>query len=297
MNEYRNTLHLPHGQLSLPAFLADATLGVVRNVDSTDLELCGIEAVVMNTFHLMQRPGSSTITALGGLHSMAGWPHPIITDSGGFQAYSLIRQNAKFGSINDKCITFQPEGSDRKFHLTPEKSVQLQLSYGADIVVCLDDCTHVDDPLETQQESVRRTIEWAKRCKDEFQRLMEQKRLPQEQRPLLFGVIQGGGYHKLRKQCAEALLEIGFDGFGFGVWPLDSKGQLLTGIITYTRELVHPQLPVHALAAGHPPNVLECARMGYDLFDSAMPTRDARHSRLYLFTTPDSLPAPGAREK
>ena len=148
MSEYKNTLHLLHGQLSLPAFLPDATLGVVRNVDSSDLEQCGIEAVVMNTFHLMQRPGSSTITALGGLHNMAGWPHPIITDLGGFQAYSLIRQNAKFGSMNDKGITFQPEGSDRKFHLTPEKSVQLQLSYGADIVVCLDDCTHVDDFLQ-----------------------------------------------------------------------------------------------------------------------------------------------------
>ncbi len=297
MNEHRTTLQLPHGQIRLPAFLPDATLGVVRNVDSVDLERCGIEAVVMNTFHLMQRPGSSTITALGGLHSMAGWPHPIITDSGGFQAYSLIRQNAKFGSINDKGITFLPEGSDRKFHLTPEKSVQLQLSYGADIVVCLDDCTHVDDTFETQQESVKRTIEWAKRCKDEFQRLMQQKRLPQEQRPLLFGVIQGGGYHDLRKQCAEALLEIGFDGFGFGGWPLDSKGQLLTGIITYTRELVPPELPMHALGVGHPANVVECARMGYDIFDSAMPTRDARHSRLYVFTAPDSLPASGSTEK
>src|SRR6516225_3638197 len=203
MSELKNILYLPHGQLSLPAFLPDATLGVVRNVDSTDLELCGIEAVVMNTFHLMQRPGSSTITALGGLHNMAGWPHPIITDSGGFQAYSLIRQNAKFGSINDKGITFQPEGSDRKYHLTPEKSVQLQLSYGADIVVCLDDCTHVDDSFETQRESVKRTIEWAKRCKGEFQRLIQQRRLSREQWPLLFGVIQGGGYPELRKQCAE----------------------------------------------------------------------------------------------
>src|SRR5438067_5343240 len=139
MNEYRNTLHLPHGQLSLPAFLPDATLGVVRNVDSIDLEQCGIEAVVMNTFHLMQRPGSSTITALGGLHRMSGWPRPIITDSGGFQAYSLIRQNPKYGSMNDKGITFQPEGSDRKFQLTPEKSVQLQVSYGADIDICFDE--------------------------------------------------------------------------------------------------------------------------------------------------------------
>ena len=181
MNAHRTTLHLPHGQLKLPNFLPDATLGVVRSVDSVDLEQCGVEAVVMNTFHLMQRPGSSTITALGGLHQMSGWPRPIITDSGGFQAYSLIRQNSKFGQMNDKGITFQPEGSDRKFHLTPEKSIQLQLSYGADIAVCLDDCTHVDDSLETQQESVKRTIGWARRCKSEFERLMQQERIPQGQ--------------------------------------------------------------------------------------------------------------------
>src|SRR6516165_3973122 len=119
MSEYRNSLHLPHGPLSLPAFLPDATLGVVRNVDSADLERCGIEAVVMNTFHLMQRPGSSTITALGGLHRMSGWPHPIITDSGGFQAYSLIRQNAKNGSLSNQGIIFRPEGTDKKLQLTP----------------------------------------------------------------------------------------------------------------------------------------------------------------------------------
>jgi len=296
MNVYRTILELPKGKLHLPAFLPDATLGVVRNVDSVDLEQCGVEAVVMNTFHLMQRPGSSTITALGGLHAMSGWRRPIITDSGGFQAYSLIRQNAKYGSMNDRGITFQPEGSERKFHLTPEKSIQLQISYRADIVICLDDCTHVDDPLETQQESVKRTIEWARRCKDEFQRLMQQKRIPQEQRPLLFGVIQGGGFRELRKRCADALLEMGFDGFGYGGWPLDSKGQLLTDIVMYTKELVPPELPMHALGIGHPANVVECARMGYTLFDSAMPTRDARHGRLYVFTTPGALPAPGSTE-
>src|SRR5947209_17737978 len=230
MSEFNNSLQLSHGQLRLPTFLPDATLGVVRNVDSTDLEQCGIQAVVMNTFHLMQRPGSSTIAALGGLHRMAGWPHPIITDSGGFQAYSLIRQNAKYGYMNEKGITFRPEGSDREFHLAPEKSIQLQVASGADIVICLDDCTHVDDPFEVQQESVARTIAWAKRCKAEFDRLLQQKRLPPEKRPLLFGVIQGGGFHELRKRCAGALLEMGFDGFGFGGWPLDGKGNLLVDI-------------------------------------------------------------------
>src|SRR5438045_4833996 len=139
MSEYRNTLHLPHGPLSLPAFLPDATLGVVRNVDSTDLEQCGIEAVVMNTFHLMQRPGSSTIAALGGLHNMAGWARPIVTDSGGFQAYSMIRQNARFGSLGDNGIRFKPEASDRDFLLTPEKSIHLQLAYAGGVGVSLYD--------------------------------------------------------------------------------------------------------------------------------------------------------------
>src|SRR6266853_3657194 len=122
-------LRLPHGQIAMPVFMPDATLGVVRSVDATDLIGCEIQAVVMNTFHLMQRPGSSTIQALGGLHKMSAWQHPIITDSGGFQAYSLIQQNAKFGYLNEDGITFKPEGSERKFHLTPEKTIQLQLSY------------------------------------------------------------------------------------------------------------------------------------------------------------------------
>src|ERR1700731_851531 len=148
MNSLLKTLSLVHGTLPLPTFLPDATLGVVRSVDATDLETVGIDAVVMNVFHLMQKPGSSTIGALGGLHGMAGWPHPIITDSGGFQAYSLIRQNPKFGRLSDAGIRFKPEGADREFQLTPEKSIQLQLSYGADVVICLDDCTHVDDTPE-----------------------------------------------------------------------------------------------------------------------------------------------------
>ena len=278
-------LRLPHGDLPLPAYLPDATHGVVRSVGADDLLTCDTPALVMNAYHLMQRPGSSTVQALGGLHRMAGWPRPIITDSGGFQAYSQIAQNAKFGSINNNGITLRPEGSDRKLLLTPEKSIQLQVSYGADVVICLDECTHVDAPEETQRAAVERTIAWARRCRDEFDRLMEQKRLAVEQRPLLFGVIQGGGYPDLRRQCAEALLEIGFDGFGYGGWPLDKQNNLLTEIISFTRALIPPRLPMHALGVGHPANVVACAEAGYNIFDSAMPTRDARHGRLYVYTT------------
>jgi queuine tRNA-ribosyltransferase len=283
----RSELRLPHGTLSLPVFMPDATQGVVRSVDSADLEGCGVQAVVMNTFHLMQRPGSSTIQALGRLHRMTGWRGPIVTDSGGFQAYSLIRQNARFGQLTDRGILFRPEGggrplaSQRKFILTPERSIQRQVSYGADVVICLDDPTHVDDPLPAQQESVKRTIDWARRCKTEFQRLADQRNLPVEERPLIFGVIQGGGSLELRQRCAETLLEIGFDGFGYGGWPLDAEGNLLADLLAYTRALVPPERPMHALGVGHPANVAACFAMGYDLFDSAMPTRDARHGRLF----------------
>lgn len=286
-------LHLPHGELDLPEFLPDATRGLVRSVDSRDLESSRVRGLVMNTFHLMQNPGSSTIQSLGGLHTMSGWPGPIVTDSGGFQIYSLIRQNPKFGSLSSKGAVFRQEGTGRKFNLTPEKSIQLQVAYGADLLFCLDDCTHVDDPYETQAESVERTIDWARRCKAEYQRLTSDRRFPNGTRPLLFAVIQGGGYLELRQRCAESLLEVGFDGYGYGGWPLDAQGNLLVEILAHTRALIPSEFPMHALGVAHPKNVLEIARLGYELADGAMPTRDARHARLYRFNLDPS--APGAQ--
>lgn len=296
MGSIEKFLILPHGQLLLPAFLPDATRGVVRSVDSVDLERCKVEALVMNTFHLMQHPGSSTIQALGKLHRMSGWQRPIFTDSGGFQVYSLIRENSKYGALTEKGISFRPDGSSRKFLLSPEKTIQLQLSYGSDVVFCLDDCTHVDAPYETQKISVQRTINWARRGKKEFERLIDQKNLLPEERPLLFGVIQGGGFPELRKWCAEELLNIGFDGFGYGGWPLDGGGNLLIDIIGYTRELIPAEFLMHALGIGHPANIVKCVKIGYELFDSAMPTRDARHGRLYTFTKGGPLTAGVAKE-
>lgn len=277
------SFQLAHGTLEFPAFLPDATYGMVRAADAADLERQGTPALVMNTFHIMQKPGSTTVKALGGLHQMSGWHKPIMTDSGGFQAYSLITQNPKAGSINEQGLIFQPEGSKRKINLTPEKCIQLQVGYGADIVVCLDECTHVDADEAQQRQAVRRTIDWARRCRKTFDQLVSQKELPREKQPRLFGVVQGGGFLNLRKECAEALLEIGFDGYGFGGWPLDSESNLLTDILAYTRELIPINYPIHALGVGHPVNVAACWYMGYPMYDSAMPTRDARHGRLYLF--------------
>ncbi|MFW5714599.1 MAG: tRNA-ribosyltransferase family protein [Brevefilum sp.] len=286
----RSQLTLRDKTLLLPAFLPDATSGYVRAVDSRDLLNVKIQALVMNTFHLMQKPGSSTIQAFDGLHRFAGWPGVIITDSGGFQAYSLIHQSDKFGSISERGIIFRPEGRNRKFLLSPEKSIQLQINYDSDVVICLDDCTHVDTPRKEQEASVERTLDWARRCKEEYQHQIDQRQLEESKRPLIFGVIQGGGYPDLRRKCAEGLLKIGFDGFGYGGWPLDAQNNLLTDMIALTRELIPQEYPMHALGIGHPVNLRKTHQLGYDIFDCALPTRDARHGRLMQYTIPPEQP-------
>jgi queuine tRNA-ribosyltransferase len=265
----------------LPAFLPDATRGVVRAVDSADLEACGVPALMMNAFHLQGHPGIRLVQSVGGAHAFAGWRRPIFTDSGGFQVFSLIRQNPAFGTITKDGAIFRPSAGEKRL-LTPEKAIQAQLQLGADAVMCLDDCTHESAPREEQEASVARTIAWARRCRTEFDRLLAGKRSGTV-RPLLFAVIQGGNDRDLRRVCAEALLEVGFDGYGLGGWPLDEKQALLADIIEYTASLVPEGTPLHALGVGKPENVVACARFGYSTFDCALPTRDARHGRLYGF--------------
>jgi queuine tRNA-ribosyltransferase len=283
------SLILAHGEINFPIFLPDATRGVVRGASAEDLAGIGTQALVMNTFHLMLKPGSSVVGGLGGLHRMSGWDRPIMTDSGGFQAYSLIRENPKQGSLHNKGLTFRPLDGNRKYQLTPEKTIQLQLGFGADIIVCLDDCTHVDEDAAAQKIAVDRTISWAKRCREEFDRLTSERGLEAEQMPKLFAVVQGGGEKDERQRCADALLEIGFDGYGYGGWPLDADYNLLDDMLGYVRELIPEEFPLHALGVGHPESVAACAQMGYQMFDSALPTRDARRGRLYTFSTPEGL--------
>jgi queuine tRNA-ribosyltransferase len=279
----RRHIDFVHGRVECPAFLPDGTQAAVRAVDASDLETTGIQALQTNVFHLMQRPGTTTIEALGGLHSLMGWQRPITTDSGGFQIYSLIRQNPKHGSITDNGASFKAPSLSRNIRLTPEKSIQLQFKYGSDLLFCLDDCTHVDEDESVQRESVERTIAWAARCKAEFEKLVEAKGLEPAKRPHLYAVIQGGGNRELRRECAQRLQEIGFDGYGYGGWPLDSDGNLLIELLGFTRRLIPADIPMHALGIGHPASVRACAGLGYELFDSVMPTRDARHARLYRF--------------
>ena len=277
------TLSLPRGEVTLPAFFPDATRSVVRCVDAQDLAACRVPGLVMNSYHLLSKPGPSTIKALGGLHNFSGWQGPILTDSGGFQVFSLIRENEKYGEIRRSGIIFRPGGekgrSGKKISLTPEKCIQAQFAYGSDIIMCLDYCTHPDDPPEINRLSVDITIEWAQRCKDEYNRLSKQAK----HRPLIFGIIQGGSDLSLRKTCADALIKIGFDGFGFGGWPLDKEGRLCEEILAYTASLMPDELPKYAMGLGRPEGIDACIKMGYQLFDCVIPTREARHNRLYIW--------------
>lgn len=273
-------LHTRRATLPLPVFLPDATRAVVRSVDSRDLRQAGIEAIVVNSFHLLRAPGARLIKAAGGVHRFMAWDGPVLSDSGGFQVYSLIRQNPSAGVIRPNEVIFKEPETGDKIVLTPEKAIQLQFQLGSDIVMCLDDCTSVDDPLDEQARSVERTVRWAKRCKAEFEKLAG---TGDSGRPQLFAVVQGGSSEALRRRCASELAAIGFDGFGFGGWPVAADGSLLTEPMQLVAEALPPDAPLHALGVGRPDHVVRAAALGYGIFDCALPTRDARHHRLYTF--------------
>jgi queuine tRNA-ribosyltransferase len=279
-----STIETAHGRLDLPAFFPDATRAVVRTVDSHDLEACGVRGLVVNVFHLSTRPGVGLIKQAGGIHAFMSWRRPIASDSGGFQLMSMIRENPRYGTVTDRGIHFVDlDGGRKNVLFTPERSIRLQFDLGADLMVCLDDCPSPDASPAEVEASVERTIHWAERCRAEFDRLRKSRRRGSEPAPLLFGVIQGGYDGALRSRCAEALLSIGFDGFGFGGWPLATDGGLAAETLAHTAQLVPEHLPRFALGVGRPEHIVRCHNMGWRIFDCVLPTRDARHGRLYVF--------------
>jgi queuine tRNA-ribosyltransferase len=277
-------LETAHGPLRLPVYFPDATRAVVRTVDSRDLEACGVQGLVVNVFHLSSRPGVGLIKQSGGVHDFMGWRRPIASDSGGFQLMSMIRENPRYGTISDRGIHFTDlDGNRGKVLFTPERSIRLQLDLGADLVICLDDCPSPDASPEETQTAVERTVQWARRCRGEFDRLLVGRGQGQGMRPLLFGVIQGGYDRALREHCTGALLSLGFDGYGFGGWPLTPDGVLAEDVLGYTAELVPNHLPRFALGVGKPEHIVHCYQLGWRIFDCVLPTRDARRGRLYTF--------------
>jgi len=275
-------LQTRRGTVPVPTFLPDATRAGVRGLTSEDLRGVGIEAVVVNAFHLLRRPGARVVQGGGGIHRFMDWDGPVLSDSGGFQVWSLIRQDPARGVIRDREVIFREPETRQKWILTPERVMQIQFQLGSDIMVCLDDCTDAEAPLAEQERSVERTVAWARRSREAFDRLVSGLRgagVP----PRLFAVVQGGGEENLRRQCATALAGIGFDGYGFGGWPLAADGALLADPLRWVAESLPPSVPKHALGIGRPDHLVHAFSLGYSLFDCALPTRDARHGRLYVF--------------
>jgi len=278
-----DNLKTSHGVLKLPAFFPDATRAVIRSLDSEDVKNCGIQGMVVNTFHLLSRPGARVISGQGGIHRFMNWDGHIISDSGGFQLFSLLAGSSKLGSVSGKGFIYRlNKGDDRKI-LTPEKCIQKQFQFASDIMVCLDYCTHPNDSYDKQKESVEYTILWAGKCKSNFDKLLREKDIDDDARPLLFAVVQGGSDFDLRRECAERLIEIGFDGYGYGGWPI-VDGNQLAETVELVSQILPPTKPKYALGIGKPENIVKCAKMGYSLFDCVIPTRDARHRRLYVFS-------------
>lgn len=270
-----------HGDLRLPAFLPDATRAVVKALDAADLIKVGVQGLVVNVFHLGTHPGIGVISALGGAHDFMKWPRPVLADSGGFQVFSLLASSSKLGSVTGKGFTYRVARGARKRILTAEKCIRKQFQMGADIMVCLDHCTHPDAPQQEQRASVENTVRWARGCRREFDRLSQHT----GRKPLLFAVIQGGNDPALRRECAERLFELDFDGYGYGGWPVTRDGRLVE-MVQYVAELVPSHYPRWALGIGKPEHVVTSVGLGYDLLDCVIPTRDARHGRLYVFAGP-----------
>ena len=272
-------LDLGHTTLSLPAFFPDGTRGFLRCASAQDAKSVGVQGLVMNTYHLLASPGASLVKAAGGLHRFSGWDGPILTDSGGFQALSLITKDPSKGRIDRHGITFQDEKRGKKILLTPEKCIAAQLDMGSDIVMCLDCCTDPAAPEKDQREAVELTIRWAQACRAEFDRRTKGR----ERKPLLLGIVQGGLDRALRAECADGLRPLGFAGYGFGGWPLDREGNLLYDLLEDTAAIMGEGVLRYAMGLGRPEEIVRLHRAGYDLFDCVIPTREARHAKLYVF--------------
>jgi len=266
----------------LPIYLPDATRAVVKSADSLDLQSAKVEGVVVNTYHLMTNPGVSILKEFGGVKKFMNFEGLVTSDSGGWQIFSLIHRSKNVGAITDKGVSFSL-GAKKKTIFTPEKSIDVQFGIGSDIVICLDDFTPPDAGEDKIRESVGRTILWAKKSKEHYLKLIERSEMDECSRPLLFAVIQGGLDKGLRKQCAEGLLEIGFDGYGFGGYVVGDNGELDLDISEYIAKLIPDKFIKFALGVGTPIEIAHCFEMGWQIFDCTLPTRDGRHKRLYAF--------------
>ena len=257
-------LETPHGGIATPAFMPVGTRGTVKTVDAEDLESAGAEIILANTYHLMLRPGSATVAALGELHGFMSWSGPILTDSGGYQVFSLEPE------MNEEGVTFKSTYDGSRVGLTPETAVAIQEELGSDVAMILDVLIGLPASREDTIAAMERTLRWAQRARDARSRTDT----------ALWGIVQGGSDPDLRARSAAATAEIGFSGFGIGGLSVGEEPPLRNSAI----EAVVPELPLEApryvMGLGDTEGILDCVARGVDMFDCVLPTRLARHGKV-----------------
>ncbi len=270
----RGRLLLPHGEIETPLFLPVATRGAIRVAPCTTLGALGVTMVLANTFHLLLRPGLETIRRFGGLHAFLGWGRPILTDSGGFQVFSLAAQR----TITDDGIRFRSPVDGAEVMLTPKLALDAQRVFGSDIAMVLDDVRGLPASHADLLDAVRRTTRWARVSKDEFFESRDATVFP---RPLLFGIVQGGMDAELRRAAAVDILGIGFDGYAIGGLSVGEAQADMLETLDVTVPLLPDDRPRYLMGVGEPEDIVEAVRRGVDLFDCVLPTRNARHALVY----------------
>ena len=266
----RGRLNFPRGTIETPAFMPVGTYGTVKAMTPEELKEMGAEIILGNTFHLMLRPGTDIIKLHGDLHDFMHWDKPILTDSGGFQVFSL----ARLRKITEEGVSFNSPVDGRKIMLTPELSMQVQKDLGSDIVMIFDECTPYPATEKQAKDSMELSLRWAERS----------KKAHEGNPSALFAIVQGGMYDHLRQQSAQALRDMGFDGYAIGGLsvgePLEERNQVL--------DVTTPQLPQdkprYLMGVGTPEDIIESVRRGVDMFDCVIPTRHARTGFLYSST-------------
>jgi len=264
------TLQTLHYTLETPAFMPVATGGSVKALTPEDLIHCGVEIIVANTYHLYLRPGHKIIERLGGLHKFMNWNRTILTDSGGFQAYSMV----EFRKITENGITFRSLINGSEHILTPELAMEIQNSLGSDIAMILDECLPYPATMEETARSMELTLLWAKRCKSAHR----------GENQALFGIVQGGMFKNLRRECTEQMLKIGFDGYAIGGLSVGEERDLMLEIAEYTAGMLPPSSIRYLMGVGKPEEIVDCVSFGIDLFDCVIPTRNARNGSLYTWS-------------
>ena len=262
-------LSTAHGPVDTPAFMPVGTQGSVKSLTPEDLCGIGTQILLANTYHLFLRPGHRLIAELGGLHRFMGWDGPILTDSGGFQVYSL----AALGKVSEEGVRFRSHLDGSEHLLTPELSVEIQRALGADIIHPLDECLAHPVPRAETEASLALTLRWAARAKAVQSR--------GSGRQAMFGIVQGGGYQDVRRRAVEETCALGFDGYAIGGLAVGEPKPLMLDLLELTASLLPKDRPRYLMGVGTPPDLVEAVARGVDLFDCVLPTRNARNGQLF----------------